>query len=118
MDHQVLPTERQTRQAQIDHLLLQAGWDVNKPDVVTELRLASSALLTRESTVTYRMGNEFVDYALLGRDGKPLAIVEAKRSSRDALAGKRQAADYADRIQAHYGVDPFIFLSNGEVIWF
>ncbi|YAF96868.1 MAG: type I restriction-modification enzyme R subunit C-terminal domain-containing protein [Nodularia sp. CChRGM 3473] len=42
-------------------------------------------------------GKEYVDYALVNRDGKPLAIVEAKRSSRDALAGKRQASDYADR---------------------
>jgi hypothetical protein len=43
--------------------------------------------------------NEWLaDYVLLGSDGKPLAVVEAKRSSRDAYVGKRQASDYAGRL--------------------
>jgi type I restriction enzyme R subunit len=62
--------------------------------------------------------DEFADYVLLGRDNKPLAIVEAKRSSRDALAGKRQAADCADRLLVQHNFDPFIFLANGETTWF
>ncbi|MDD2769823.1 MAG: DEAD/DEAH box helicase family protein [Methylococcus sp.] len=61
---------------------------------------------------------QFADYVLLGSDGKPLAIVEAKRSSRDELSGKRQAADYADIIKAKFGYDPFVFLSNGQEIQF
>ncbi len=66
------------------------------------------------------LGNtpEYADYALLGADGIPVAIVEAKRSSRDELAGKRQASDYADRIKARFGQDPFIFLTNGKTIQF
>ena len=55
---------------------------------------------------------------MLGSDGKPLAVVEAKRTSRDELAGKRQAADYADAIKAKFGDDPFIFLTNGKEIQF
>lgn len=62
--------------------------------------------------------NQFVDYVLLDSDGVPIALVEAKRTSRDALAGKRQAADYADQIKRRFGVDPFIFLTNGTEIWF
>jgi len=61
---------------------------------------------------------EFIDYVLLGRDGNPIAVVEAKRTSRDSIAGKRQAADYADRIKNRFGFDPFIFLTNGQEILF
>jgi type I restriction enzyme R subunit len=45
-------------------------------------------------------------------------LVEAKRTSRDELGGKRQAADYADVIKAKFGRDPFIFLTNGNEIQF
>nr|WP_305891759.1 DEAD/DEAH box helicase family protein [Methylomonas sp. WSC-6] len=62
--------------------------------------------------------DQFADYVLLGSDGKPLAVVEAKRTSRDELAGKRQAADYAEAIKAKTGIDPFIFLTNGKEIQF
>ncbi len=66
----------------------------------------------------YRTTNEFVDYALLDRLGRLLAIVEAKRSSRDPLEGERQAADYADALRSKHGTDPFVFLANGDEIWF
>jgi type I site-specific restriction endonuclease len=55
---------------------------------------------------------------LLGSDEKPIAVVEAKRSSLDELAGKLQAADYADTIKTKFGSDPFIFLTNGKEIQF
>src|SRR5690606_23096492 len=61
---------------------------------------------------------EFADYALVDDRKNPLAIVEAKRSSRSALEGERQAVDYADRILQKCGVDPFVFLANGNEIWF
>ena len=44
--------------------------------------------------------------------------MEAKRSSRDPLEGERQAADYAEAIRAKVGIDPFVFLANGDEIWF
>ncbi len=47
-----------------------------------------------------------------------MAIVEAKRFSSDELAGKRQASDYADAITILFGVEPFIFLTNGKEILF
>ena len=62
--------------------------------------------------------DQFADYILLGTDGKPLAVVEAKRTSRDEIAGKRQAADYADAIKAKFGFSPFILLTNGKEIQF
>jgi type I restriction enzyme, R subunit len=110
--------EAQTRKELIDAQLAKAGWHLGKPGLVEELRLTDSGLVVRELAGDYRISDEFVDYALLGVDGKPLAIVEAKRSSRDALAGQRQASDYADRVQQIYGVETLIFLTNGREIWF
>jgi type I restriction enzyme R subunit len=58
-------------------------------------------------------GQGFVDYVLWGDDGKPLGLVEAKRSSRDPRDGERQAELYADCLEQRYGQRPLIFLSNG-----
>lgn len=115
-------TEQETRQQIIDRRLKQAGWDVRNPDqVLTEVELLAPSgdqPAVGESASEFGENSEFADYALLGRDRLPVAVVEAKRSSRDALAGKRQALDYADRIESQYGRRPLIFLTNGTVIWF
>lgn len=55
----------------------------------------------------------FVDYVLFGRDGLPLALIEAKRTSRDPLIGKQQAKLYADCLERRYSRRPMIFLTNG-----
>jgi type I restriction enzyme R subunit len=104
--------EASTRTELIDTQLARAGWSRNRRTLIEEFLLK-----TGEPDSTY--GNEqFADYVLLGSDGKPIAVVEAKRSARDELAGKRQAADYADAIKAKFGDDPFIFLTNGKEIQF
>lgn len=69
-------------------------------------------------TVELFPDTEFADYILYGRDRKPITIVEAKRTSKNPRAGQTQASGYADNIKAEYYIDPFIFLSNGEDIWF
>src|SRR3989344_2445112 len=104
--------EAQTGAQVIDSQLAHAGWSQSRRTLVEEFLLK-----TAEPAGNY--GNEqFADYVLLGSDGNPIAVVEAKRSSRDELAGKRQAADYADAIKAKFGNDPFIFLTNGKEIQF
>ncbi len=104
--------EAHTRAQVIDSQLAHAGWSKGRRTLVEEFLLK-----TAEPAGNY--GNEqFADYVLLGSDGNPIAVVEAKRSSRDELAGKRQAADYADSINAKFGHDPFIFLTNGKEILF
>ena len=55
----------------------------------------------------------FVDYVLWGNDGKPLALVEAKRTKKGAKVGQQQAKLYADCLEAQYGQRPVIFCSNG-----
>ena len=59
----------------------------------------------------------FVDYVLWGDDGKPLALVEAKRTRRDARVGQQQAKLYADCLEQQFGRRPVIFYSNGYEHW-
>jgi type I restriction enzyme, R subunit len=58
-----------------------------------------------------------VDYVLWGDDGKPLALVEAKRTRRDARVGQQQAKLYADCLEQQFGQRPVIFYSNGYEHW-
>ena len=111
-----MDSERQTRQERIDLQLGRAGWAIGSRRLVEEL-VVKTGFQTGEPEGKYR-SKEFADYALFDRLGRLLAIVEAKRSSRDPLEGERQAADYADALSNQYGSAPFIFLANGDEILF
>lgn len=104
--------EATTRSQVIDSQLAQAGWSKSRRSLVEEF------VVTAKEPDRAFDGQQFADYVLLGSDGKPLAVVEAKRTARDELAGKRQAADYADAIKSKFDHDPFIFLTNGKEIQF
>lgn len=100
----------------IDDLLRQAGWDPSrKAEVLTEVTIRDiahephSAYVAGQSTPSTGRA----DYVLNDSDGKPLAIIEAKRSAFDPYRAKAQALPYAREIGA-----PFIFLTNGEIIYF
>lgn len=60
----------------------------------------------------------YVDYVLFGQDGAPLAVVEAKRTSKDPNVGKQQAKLYADALEKQYGVRPMMFTTNGFETYF
>lgn len=105
--------EAATRADLIDVQLAHAGWSKARRSLLEEVLLGAA-----EPSGAYGDERQFADYVLLGSDGKPIAVVEAKRTSRDALAGKRQAEDYAEAIKAKFGHDPFIFLTNGKEIQF
>src|SRR5215475_3412661 len=73
-------SEAETRKYIIDLMLREAGWPLDKPE-------------DREYEVTGMPNNKgvgYVDYVLWGDDGKPLAVVEAKRTSVNEHKGKRQ----------------------------
>jgi type I restriction enzyme R subunit len=106
------PTETETRIRRIDGDLARAGWSGSRRNLLEEVLLRCSEPRTEPGSLG------FADYVLLDSKGTPVAVVEAKRSSRDELAGKRQAAEYADAIHAKTGVDPFIYLTNGRDIQF
>lgn len=99
--------EAATRDAFIDLLLAEAGWPLD-------------AQRDREFPVQgmpNQSGEGFVDYVLWGSDGKPLAVVEAKRTKKDARVGQQQAKLYADCLERMYGTRPVIFCTNGYEHW-
>lgn len=61
----------------------------------------------------------YADYVLYGDNGKPLAVVEAKKTSKDPKIGREQAKLYADCLEKQYDVRPVIFYTNGleTYIW-
>jgi type I restriction enzyme, R subunit len=100
-------SEAETRDYFIDLLLKEAGWPLDKKQ-------------DREYPVTgmpNEKGEGFVDYVLWGDDGKPLGLVEAKRTKRDARVGQQQAKLYANCLEKHSGQRPIIFYSNGYEHW-
>ncbi len=113
-------SEELTRKEIIDKRLLKSGWDVDDPSHVTsELDIwIGLPEGVREQQSEYQ-GHQFADYVLLGDDGYPLAVVEAKKTSRDARIGQEQARQYAVNIQKNSGKDmPFVFYTNGNDIYF
>ncbi|WP_161914423.1 DEAD/DEAH box helicase family protein [Methylosinus sp. C49] len=99
--------ESETRDLFIDTLLREAGFDPQAPDVAeVEVRGMPNA-----------SGVGFVDYVLPGADGRPLALIEAKRSRRDPRDGQQQAKLYADCLETQYGRRPVIFYTNGYEHW-
>ena len=103
-------SEAQTRDYYIDLLLREAGWQLTDKNLEVEV----SGMPKSDGV---NQGKGFVDYVLWGDDGKPLAVVEAKRTRRDAKVGQQQAKLYADCLQAQYGQRPVIFYSNGYEHW-
>ena len=55
----------------------------------------------------------------MGKDGSVLAVVEAKKTSKDAGLGREQAKQYCYNIRAEKGgALPFCFYTNGHEIYF
>jgi type I restriction enzyme R subunit len=89
-------SEFDTRRSYIDFYLEEAGW-VHGQSCTHEHEVQGMPNAT---------GTGYVDYVLWGNDGKPLALVEAKRSSRDSMEGQRQAELYANCLEQRYGQRP------------
>ena len=70
------------------------------------------------SVDVHTAGEGFVDYVLWGKDGLPLAVVEAKRTSKEPQIGKQQAKLYADCLEKKYHRRPMMFLTNGFETYF
>lgn len=96
-------SEYDTRKKYIDLDLKLAGWEFRQ-DVREEVRVEG---------MPNAQGIGYVDYVLFGDNQKPLAIVEAKRTTVDPHTGKQQAKLYADCLEKAYGQRPVIFYTNG-----
>ena len=99
-------SEFETRKQFIDLDLKIAGWDSTNIREEVEVRGMPN---------TQEIGH--VDYVLYGENGKPLALVEAKRTSKDAKIGQQQAKLYADCLEKEYAQRPIIYYTNGKEIY-
>ena len=102
-------SEAQTRKYFIDVLLKEVGWDISSANA-TEYEVQGMPNNT---------GLGYVDYVLWGDNGKPVGLVEAKKTMRDAREGREQAELYANCLQKKFGQRPIMFYSNGyqHFIW-
>ena len=96
-------TEYETRKLYIDAMLLDAGWTQGQ-DWLNEVEL---------SGMPNKSGVGYADYVLYGSDGRPLAVIEAKRTCVDVCKGRQQAKLYANILEEKYGRRPVVFLTNG-----
>ncbi len=117
--------EAEIRQHLIDQRLVAAGWSQEQHNLTTEYFLSGNhhKQPVREQAAHYSSsstpsGRRFVDYVLLGDDGRPIALVEAKRDTRSPWEGQEQALEYAEMLEQQTGRRPFIFLTNGDEIIF
>jgi type I restriction enzyme R subunit len=101
----------------IDALLRQAGWDpADKSQIRTEISVSGDSVLHDAppgADTSEQVDMRRTDYVLLSANGRPLAVVEAKRAKIDPYIAKHQTLPMAKYIGA-----PFIFLSNGELTYF
>jgi len=116
-------SESETRKRLIDAALRLAGWNLQDPtQVVEELEIdlvAAGALPPFVADVAAGpfAGRQFADYALLVR-GRVAAVIEAKRTAKDAQLGQEQALQYAQHLQRlHGGPIPLVFFTNGHDLW-
>lgn len=96
-------SEAETRKRYIDVELQEAGWVIGKNCTIEE----------PVTGMPNSTGTGYADYVLWGKDNLPLAVVEAKKASVDAIVGSQQAKLYADCLQNKYGQRPLIFTANG-----
>lgn len=102
-------SEFETRKRYIDVELKLSGWNFGS-DIGEEIEVKG---------MPNNEGVGYVDYVLYGNNGKPVAVIEAKRTSKDPKVGQQQAKLYADCLEKQYGQRPVIFFTNGfeTFIW-
>lgn len=105
-------SEFKTRKIYIDVDIKQMGWKFTGVDADVQEEYPVEGM----AGVVGQMG--YVDYVLFGKDGLPLAVVEAKRSSKDPNIGRKQAVLYADCLERKFGRRPMMFTTNGFETYF
>lgn len=104
-------SEAETRKYFIDIMLEEAGWEVlDKKGAIVP---SKACIETEVLEMPNAKEKGYVDYVLFGSNGKPLAIIEAKRTTKDPKVGRQQAILYAECLEKQYGIKPVIYYSNG-----
>ncbi len=105
-------SEFQTRKTYIDVDMKLMGWQFTGADADVQEEYPVEGM----AGVAGQMG--YCDYVLFGKDGLPLAVVEAKRTSKDPNIGRKQASLYADCLERKFGRRPMLFTTNGFETYF
>lgn len=100
-------SEFATRKRFIDVDLREMGWKFTGVDADVQVEYEVDGM------AGYAGQKGYADYVLFGKDGLPLAVVEAKRASKDPNNGWKQAVLYADCLERKFGRRPMIFITNG-----
>lgn len=100
-------SEFATRKRFIDVDLREMGWKFTGVDADVQVEYEVDGMAGKAGQKGY------ADYVLFGKDGLPLAVVEAKRASKDPNNGWKQAVLYADCLERKFGRRPMIFITNG-----
>lgn len=108
-------SEAKTRKLYIDIYLREAGWEVLEKKNEKSSKKAGIEIIVQE--MPNKQGKGYVDYVLYGSNGKPLAVVEAKKTSESPIKGKEQALLYAKCLQQEHGYLPVVYYTNGYQIW-
>ena len=103
-------SEFQTRKMFIDEDLKTLGWRIDQVQVAEEYKVDDMEGIPGKTG--------YIDYVLFGKDGSPLAVIEAKKTTKDPNVGKQQAVLYADCLERKFARRPFIFYTNGFETFF
>ena len=90
-----------------------SGWKVG-PDLTSTHEVKKEVEVSGQPTDS---GIGYADYVLVDDNDKPLAVIEAKKTSKNAEIGRTQAKCYADGLEAEHGQRPVIFYTNGYDLW-
>lgn len=105
-------SEAETRRLYIDLLLHEAGWKISERKGETIARQA--CIEVEVQGMPNESGVGYADYVLFNASGIPLAVIEAKRTSKNSAEGRHQAELYADCLAARYACPrPVIYYTNG-----
>lgn len=105
-------SEFSTRKNFIDVDMKQMGWKFSEADADVQEEYPVEGMAGVAGQIGY------ADYVLFGKDGLPLAVVEAKRTSKDPNTGRRQAVLYANCLERRFGRRPMMFTTNGFETYF
>ena len=106
--------EDETRRHLIDTELHSRGWHIDLIHGKNTEQVSREVEVDGQPTVT---GIGYCDYVLWDDNGKPLAVIEAKRTRENAEKGRQQAILYADSLAKKYGQRPVVFYTNGHDIF-
>ncbi|MBD1809764.1 DEAD/DEAH box helicase family protein [Microcoleus sp. FACHB-SPT15] len=102
--------EANTRKELIDKALEKAGWSLDDSNQV--------GIEIPVDGYDAAPWNGVTDYCLYLPNGEVIAVVEAKRQSRDPRVAEQQVRHYVTEIEKHQSFRPFAFMSNGDRTFF